>query len=383
MGSENIGLNLRRLRLMKNLSQEKLAQAIGITRAAYIHLENGTTQPRTSTLQAIAKALDVKLADLLQPPMELKAVRFRAKKKLKRRKQVLFKVSNWLRKYNSLEACLGAKQPYVLGELAERLAKEKPGAERAKMAARLAREKMGIEPGESIRDLCGLLESSGIKVYPIKIAGNDFFGLSVAPQDDGPAIVVNVWERISVERWIFSAVHELGHLLLHLDSFNVELEEENPEEEKEADLFAAHFLMPEEVFIKEWEEAKGLSLIDRVMKVKRIFKVSYRTVLYRLYEAGYHDIWKQFYYEYYRQEGQALRLHEEPQALAAEAFSEWEPVAEREPDYKLAEIDFLPDRLALLVREAIEKEQITLSKGAEILGLTVEKMRALANSWVN
>ena len=92
MSSENISLNLRRLRLMKNLSQEKLAQAIGITRAAYIHLENGTTQPRTSTLQAIAKALDVKLADLLQPPMELKAVRFRAKKKLKRRKQVLFKV---------------------------------------------------------------------------------------------------------------------------------------------------------------------------------------------------------------------------------------------------------------------------------------------------
>ena len=154
---------------------------------------------------------------------------------------MLFKVSNWLRKFNSLEACLGAKQPYVLGELAERLRGEKPGAERAKMAARLAREKMGIEPGESIRDLCGLLESSGIKVYPIKIAGNDFFGLSVAPQDDGPAIVVNVWERISVERWIFSAVHELGHLLLHLDSFNVELEEENTEEEKEADLFAAHF----------------------------------------------------------------------------------------------------------------------------------------------
>jgi Zn-dependent peptidase ImmA (M78 family) len=124
---------------------------------------------------------------------------------------------------------------------------------------------MGIEPGESIRDLCGLLESSGIKVYPIRIASNDFFGLSVAPQDGGPAVVVNIWERISVERWIFSAVHELGHLLLHLDSFNVELEKENPEEEKEADLFAAHFLMPEEVFIKEWEEAKGLSLFDRVM----------------------------------------------------------------------------------------------------------------------
>ena len=114
VSSENIGLNLRRLRLMRNLSQEELAQKIGITRTAYIRLENGTTQPRTSTLQAIAKALDVKPADLLQPPMELKAVRFRAKKKLKSRKQVLFEVSDWLRKFNSLEACLDAKKPYIL-----------------------------------------------------------------------------------------------------------------------------------------------------------------------------------------------------------------------------------------------------------------------------
>ena len=75
----------------------------------------------------------------------------------------------------------------------------------------------------------------------------------------------NVWNGfpLSVD---LSAVHELGHLL-HLDSFDVE--EEDPQEEKEANLFAANFLMPEEVFLKEWEEAKGLPLIDRVMKVKR------------------------------------------------------------------------------------------------------------------
>jgi hypothetical protein len=57
-------------------------------------------------------------------------------------------------------------------------------------------------------------------------------------------------------------------------------------------------------------------------------------------------------------------------------------VAEREP-YRLVEVDFRPDRLAMLVRQAIENEQITLSKGAEILRITVDKMRTLANSWVN
>jgi len=30
-----------------------------------------------------------------------------------------------------------------------------------------------------------------------------------------------VWERLSVERWIFTAAHELGHLLLHLDAYDV------------------------------------------------------------------------------------------------------------------------------------------------------------------
>ena len=73
--------------------------------------------------------------------------------------------------------------------------------------------------------------------------------------------------------------------------------------------------------------------------------------------------------------GSGLRLHEEP-GLAAEAFRNGN--RRNEPDYKL-EIDFRPTG-CLLVREAVKGR--LLSKGAEILGLTVEKMRALANSWV-
>lgn len=48
----------------------------------------------------------------------------------------------------------------------------------------------------------------------------------------------------------------------------------------------------------------------------------------------------------------------------AGAFLEWEPVSERagEP-YKLVEADFQSDRLVKLARQAIENEQITLSKG--------------------
>ncbi|ADG07796.1 protein of unknown function DUF955 [Kyrpidia tusciae DSM 2912] len=65
-----------------------------------------------------------------------------------------------------------------------------------------------------------------------------------AQEDGGPAIVVNTWDRISVERRIFSAAHELGHLLLHLSVYRVEEESEVKAQENEANLFASHFLMP-------------------------------------------------------------------------------------------------------------------------------------------
>ena len=56
--------------------------------------------------------------------------------------------------------------------------------------------------------------------------------------------MVNVRERIPVERRIFSAAHELGHLILHLNAYDVSKEVENEKEETDANLFAAHFLMP-------------------------------------------------------------------------------------------------------------------------------------------
>lgn len=100
---------------------------------------------------------------------------------------------------------------------------------------------------------------------------DDFFGLSIGPADGGPAVVVNVWDGISVERWIFTAAHELGHLVLHLRS--------------------------------------------------------------------------------------------------------------REP-LNFSEADFVPDRQARLVRQALERELMTLSRAAEIMRLDIPSMRARASSWV-
>jgi Zn-dependent peptidase ImmA (M78 family) len=139
--------------------------------------------------------------------------------------------------------------------------------------------------------------------------------LSVGPQEKGPAIIVNTWNRISTERQIFSAVHELGHLLMHVS--------EDKEKEQEADLFAGHFLMPKDGFDKEWADTFGMSFLDRVMKVKRIFRVSYKTVLYRLVQEGEisDSIWRQFPSAFERYYGKKLSQKEEPSFEGAEPYA--------------------------------------------------------------
>ncbi|MDD3889955.1 MAG: XRE family transcriptional regulator [Syntrophomonadaceae bacterium] len=382
MEQKNIGGNLKRIREAKGLSQAQMAEFADISRIAYRNIENGTSIPKVSTLQSIASGVDVKLQDLLKPVRTLERVRFRASKKMNSRDRVLIEVARWLDDYNDLENILNeSKKDYKFESLKNILSTINMGDQRAKYAAKKARIMLGLKPKELIRDIAGLLEDAGIKLYPLILVSDEFFGLSVAEDDGGPAIIVNVWERISVERWIFSAAHELGHLLLHFDTYDISDSTEDIDQEKEADIFASYFLMPDEVFKGEWEGAAGLPLVQRVFKVKHIFRVSYKTVLYRLSKSTPY-IWGKFYASYKVQTGKSLGPKDEPEALFSDNFIRSpEVLRSKEPD-SLSQSYFVEDRLYRLVREAIEDEEITMSRGAEILRLDLITMRDIVSSWV-
>ncbi len=385
-----LAANLRRHRSARGLSQQALADAAGISRIGYRDVETGVVEPRANTLQRIAKALGVRVQDLLVPSRTLTHVRFRAHKRMATRENILADAARWLDDYRELEDLLDDHVSWALAGVAETVRQLEPGLDRAKKAATLAREALRLKHDDHedlIRDVCGLLDDHGVKVLTADVKSDGFFGLSVAPEDAGPAVVVNVWHRISVERWIFTAVHELGHLLLHPGAYDVTQTEEVEGEEKEADAFAGYFLVPPSLFEKEWSEARGLGLVERVLKVKRIFRVSWQTILYRvaapLQPGERKMVWQQFQRQYEREYGRALQRTDEPDALDAEAFLCKPPVpkAADEPA-RLSENDFREDRLYRLVRMAVEREQITMSRAAEVLGLDLRAMRELAASWV-
>jgi len=383
MSNSVIAANLKRIRGARKLSQQRVADSAGLSLSAYRKIENGKSEPRVNSLQSICASLNVPLAQVLAPAVELKRVRFRSKKKLRTRAYIMSEVGRWLTDYNEIEEILGDRANYALDGVAADL---EPGPNRPLAAARAVRERLGLSRDEPIRDICGLLESAGIKVFPMQVASDAYMGMSVAPSERGPAIAVNTWERITVERWIFSAAHELGHLILHLDDFNAEATDEDEEHEREADAFAAEFLMPDEVFWREWDDTYGLGLVARVLKVKRIFRVSYMTVLSRLAPRykGWGNIWSRFRYEYKKIHGRSLSKEYEPEGVEGEAFSAAPLATTRgaEEPASLSDADFAEDRLPRLVRRAIEAEEISLGRGAEVLGVSLKQMRERAAAWV-
>ena len=366
MGALILARNVRRLRIARGLSQRGLAEAAGLSRGAITSLERAKTQPRMRTVEAIAKALGVRVRELLVAVRELRTVRFRSAKRMQYRENILAEVSRWLQNFNYLEEILDDRIPFVLARVRRRCSVGGAG-----QAAELCRSQLGLSPVEPIFDICGLLEKAGVKAHQLISASDGFFGLSVGEEDGGPAIIVNVWERIPVERRIFSAAHELGHLILHPDAYDVSLTQEEKEQERQADMFAAHFLMPDEGFRKEWDEAAGLHWVERVFKVKSIFRVSYKTVLFRLIEQQVADssIWVRFQQAYQTRFSRKLPFKKEPIPMSA-----YEP-------FRLNDFDFYEGRFSRLVREGLEKDKISLSRAAELLGISVQDMQDLLQSW--
>ena len=371
-----IAANLARLRLDRELTQDDLAAKAGLSRVALGKIERGAVIPRARTLDALAKALAVPVGDLVTPVRPLESVRFRARARVHAREQILAEVSKWLDAYTELEDHLNERSAFRFGKAARANRNRGPVA-----VAQAARRSVGLGPGEPVRDVCRLLEDNGVKLLLLETNRDSFFGLSVGMSDGGPAVVVNTWDRISVERWIFTAAHELGHLLLHPSEYRRDATELPVQAEHDADAFASEFLMPEAAFAEEWDATFGHPLLTRVLKVKRMFRVSYKTVLYRLVESGREtpDVWRALQRQHRDRFGKTLRKTDEPEALEKSEFA-WNWSRAGEPA-GLIPHDFGDNRLARLVRRGLEQHRISLGRAAEILRLTREEMRAQAREW--
>jgi len=380
---KELAINLMRLRKLNNLTQQDVADAAGISRVAYRNLEKGDAEPRQGTLQALAKALNASAFDLLAPLPQLKSLRYRTNKEMSEQEraqgnQIVVRAGNWLHDFNELESMLDNKKPSLLKQA-------RKGTKPENAAAKLRKDLLGESSNcDCVPDICELLENAGVKIFMCNFNVSELFGLSIGKADGGPAMAINTGKKISVERQIFSIAHELGHLMLHKDTYGKEPAELSDEQEHEADRFAASFLMPEKQFIAEWNENRGLHWVDAVLKTKRHFKVSYQAVLHQLIDLGKAEspaVYKKFRADYEARYGQKLHWKEEPPSPLSYRTAGGSPARLSEEPRHLDPLDLMEDRLGSLVRDALDQELITISRAAEILDILIEEMRERVKSW--
>jgi transcriptional regulator with XRE-family HTH domain len=66
LGMGNLGRNLRRARTQRELTQEQVAQRSGVHATEVSRIEAGKRDPKVSTLERLAAAVEVPPGDLLR-----------------------------------------------------------------------------------------------------------------------------------------------------------------------------------------------------------------------------------------------------------------------------------------------------------------------------
>ena len=373
--NKNVSQNLIKLRVTNKYTQEFVAEHSDISLLAYRNIESGKSKPNLSTLEKIAKVYNVDVADLLkETQQQILKVRFRAleKKNIRKREDIISEISLWAEKYNKLvnQLNLESSFEYKLADI-ENTTKDPI------IMARKARKALGLK-NETVMDICNLIEfKAGIKIMAKQFNSDSFFGLSAEDIYGGKIIVVNTWDRISVERRIFSVAHELGHILMHFLNVKNDLTSEDKDEEKEANTFASHFLMPDSDFISVWNKSANCDFVDRVIRVKQIFRVSYQVVLYRLSEYVKNnninfDTWKTFAILYRKKYGVKIDWKKEVASNLDENSKELRALSNQ---------FYSSGRLAELIKKAVDNNTISQNEAADILNLDTREISEFQKYW--
>lgn len=352
---ETIASNLIRYRKGLRLSQERLAETVGVSRQSINNYEKAKTLPDSKTLSVLAKALAITLDDLLRPETEgLPNFRFRAHASFCKKPQFAALVLQKLEIYNALEKAVGVP-PYapestpcdcVTGN-----------EKRIQTIANRFRDRLGI--GDTpIVNLFEAAEELGLKVIRHPLPIDNFFGLSACSVEQGAFVLVNS-NNITIERQLFTLAHEIGHLIFHRDEYQDSLIAEGTKDmekarEDVANYFASYLLVSQEAL------ERALEIMPDVIDLKSHFRVSYTMMLKRLEELGkvnYGEFIKKIRWQYKKRYGTSLTKEiEHPPCLKTDEF-----LANR--------------RFDKLVWQALEQNKITEMKAAELFDLTVEELR--------
>ncbi|MBE6140644.1 MAG: ImmA/IrrE family metallo-endopeptidase [Firmicutes bacterium] len=336
-----IGRNLKRIRLLKNLSLKDAGILLNMTATGVAKYEKGEILPDSKKLIDFANAYDVKSIDLLKVynAPEMKFTSFRKKKRLTGQNLQLLEdlIQDEVAKYleiiemnNILKSNIKLKK-YSCNNL-----------EDAEKAANDFRNYINISNKQPLSDLINILENLGIIIIQIKNPDNrfdDFDGLSELVNNVPVIVLLDGIKDGARQR--FTIAHELGHLVLNII-------DEELDEEKLCNRFASALLMPKEAVINEFGISRGKINFFELIAFRNEFKVSYAAIVYRLKDL---DIISEYIYK---------KLN----------IDISQRIGKKDPNPIQPEISYQFKRI---VYKLEADEIISLNKACELLGVTIDE----------
>ena len=363
--------NIRRRRQILGLDQGQMADRIGVSRITFSKYENGKVAITDDVFYRLSRIFGISPAALLESPDRQSAPLFRHKKVYSQQErasldQMILDAERKFEDYMELESFANEK---IEGSELLSMQRHIASAEEARAFGTEVRNCLFRQGYDNVRRFGEALEANGIKFLSFAVPLASEFGFSLKLPNGSCGIAVNNGEAIPGERQLFTLCHEVGHLLMrHQDEDTEDSPEAKKRREKEANAFAAGMLVPTAEFNSAWDNTEGRLWFDRILAVKRIFTVSYLTVIYCLEERYRETSGKKtvppyrnwFKENYVRRFGRTLPSHEEACP---------------------ADIRIESARFVRLARKAFVAGDITMPRLAELIGKSLLETRTLVNEW--
>ena len=268
------GNRLKSARLLAGLSLRQLEEKL-LNRVSYNAInkyEIGQMQPETGTIIRLAEVLSIPVAYLFETTeIELGQIDFRKKNNLTKNEieQIKIKTRDKVERYLQAENLLGISKKFN-NPISRKQIKE---VGRAEEMAEIVRSEwgLGINP---ISNVIEMLEEHGVKVIEVE-ASDKFDGLSTYV-DEIPVAVIN--ENFPVERKRFTALHELGHLLMNLKF------DSDKEGEKACHRFAGALLFPESEVRKILGDKRKNIALGELVAIKEEYGISAQAAMRRAFD---------------------------------------------------------------------------------------------------
>lgn len=228
------GDRIRQARELSALTQEQLAELIGVGQSAVAQIEAGIFAPSEAILQAIAMSTGFDMAFLRQekPPAEFPFT------------SLLYRSQAKVSKTDKARAHRTAQLMFEIAQLTRAKLKDIPVtiprlSEPPEVAAQLTRASLGFSPDTPIPNLVNAIERAGVLVFrlPLNVEGFDGFSAWVGPIHNIPVICLLGGKFGYRQRFTLS--EELCHLVKHSP-----LRCAVKEADQEARQFAGELLLP-------------------------------------------------------------------------------------------------------------------------------------------